>query len=116
MAIEGFASNSYNNKLLGDVSEFMFKYTRTAQNATQLDPASAPGVTVTSADGATTVTFTVPKTVNGWVGSVLPVNVAQTVSAIVYDAQAGTFGFTLSAGLTAGAANAVHVMLYLAAP
>lgn len=116
MAQEGYASNTYGNKLLGDISELTFKYTRVAQNASQLDPNSGPGVVCTSADGATAVTFTIPKSVVGFVSGVFVVNAAQTLSLITLDAQAGTFGFTLSAGLTAGANNAVHVTLYLCAP
>jgi hypothetical protein len=118
MAFQGFAGNSYNNKLLGDVNEVLIKLTSAAVNASQLAPESAPGFTVTgNAAGVYTLTTTDNKAVFGFVGGVVPVNTAaKTISAIALNATAGTFGFTISGGAALAGSEEVHVTLYLAAP
>lgn len=113
MAKEGYASNTYGNKLLGDVSEVFIKVTSVAANASQIDPASAPEVSVASAVAGAYV-LNIPKGVNVFVDGVNVVNSAKTLSLITL--ADGLLGFTVSGGTNLGTTEQVHITLEVCAP
>jgi hypothetical protein len=109
MAQEGYAANTFGSNRLGDISEMFIKVVASTVQASLLDPASAPNVSVlTSVGGA--YTLQLPKASNYFVDGITPVNTAaKTVGSVTFDYTNAILGFTISGGANLAGAEEIHI-------
>lgn len=115
MAKQGFAQNTYNNKRLGDVSQYSFIIVASSVAASLIDPTTAPPDTTVSSDGSAHYTITIPIAVAIVLSGLTPVSNAKTISAVTVTPSTGVITFTLSGADLTGA-ETIHVDLYSVAP
>lgn len=114
MAKQGFVDNTYNNRRLGDVSNFMGIVTEATVNTPIFDQNSAPPDSTITSDTAGHYTLTVPNAVSIIVDSLQAVNGAGAISAVTVNAATGVVTFTVAAELSG--AQQVHFSLQVCAP